>query len=867
MVEGARLESVFRGNSNVGSNPTLSATIKSISYGRSGTNQFHGGLFDFVRNSRLDAKNYFDKSKPAFRMNQFGGTFGGPLSWSKQPSTFFFADYQGTRLAQGLTYISTVPTAAERAGNFSGFLTVYDPTTQLQTASGAYSRSPLPGNAIPAGLLDRVGAKLMNLYPLQNIAGTSNNYLYSPLRTDNGDEFDIKLDHRFSSNDNGFARYSRARDNVYQPGTLPAPAVGGAISGLTRQPSEQAVLSENHIFSPTVVNSARAGFSRIAVTSTDANAGQALATDLGIPGSNVAGNPLTDGLPRITVTGASSLGSFGNLPALIVSNNFQYDDSISLTRGRHTIQVGAEVQRRQYNVFQTANLRGTLNFTTAYSSNPGLSAASGLGLADLLLGRAASGSLQFLDGTRGLRQTEIAGFFQDDFRATKKLTLNLGVRYENYLGWPWTEVDNRLYVFTSPTGVTQAGTNGVPRSGVYGNNLNFVPRIGAAYQVGSKTVIRAAYGIFFSAPQVPIALDATANPPEMISTAFTNNQYDFADARPLSQGFSHPATGAVAGSALYHVDPHASLPYTEQWNFTLQHQVTPSTLLSAAYVGTKGTHLLAQNDINQPVPGATAIASRRPYPAFQSIVDNETIDTSSYHALQLTGERRLSKNLSFQLTYTWSHALDYASSNPGTGGALFVDSYDHRIDRGNADFNLPQRFVGSFVYQLPFHATGFRKHVVEGWELNGILSLYSGLPFSVQAASNTLNIGTGSRAEYIGPGDGSLPAGERTVQRWFNPAAFSTPPLQQFGNVGRNTLQGPATRQLDFSAFKTFSLHESKQNLQLRAEAFNLSNTPQLNTPNATIGAAGAGSITSAGSPFTFQRLSREVQLALKFNF
>jgi hypothetical protein len=834
---------------------------------KSGTGQFHGEAFSFVRNSTLDSRNFFDTSKPAFRMNQFGATLGGPLGRSKQPDTFFFVDYQGTHLAQGLTYISTVPTAAERAGNFAGFLPVFDPTTQVQTASGGYSRSPFPGNTIPAAQIDGVGSKVLNLYPLQNLPGTSNNYLFSPLRTDNGNEFDIKIDHRFSSYDNGFVRYSFGHDSVYQPGSLPAPAVGGGISGLTAQPAQQTVLSENHIFSSTLVNSARFGFSRIASTSTDANAGQALATELGIPGSNVAGNPFTDGLPRITVTGASALGSYGNLPALIVSNNFQYDDSISLTRGRHTIQVGAEVQRRQYNVYQTANLRGTLNFSTIYSANPASTAASGLGLADLLLGRAASGSLQYLDGPRGLRQTELAAFVQDDYRASTKLTINFGIRYENYIGWPWTEVDNRLYVFSSPTGVTQAGTNGIPRSGVYPNNHNFAPRIGAAYQVGAKTVVRAAYGIFFSAPQVPIANDATANPPELVSTAFTNNQYDFPDATPLSQGFSHPATGAVAGSALYLVNPHASLPYTQQWNVTLQHQLTPSTLLSAAYVGTEGTHLLAQNDINQPVPGATAIASRRPFPTFQSIVDSDTIDTSSYNALQVSAERRLARNLSFQLSYTWSHALDYASANPATGGALFEDSYDHRLDRGDADFNLPQRFVGSFVYQLPFRAAGFRRYLVEGWEINGILNLYSGLPFSVQSASNTLNIGTGSRAQYIGPSGGSLPSGERTVQTWFNTAAFTAPPLQQFGDAGRNTLQGPATKQLDFSAFKNFNFHENRQRLQLRAEAFNALNTPQLNTPNATIGAAGAGSITSAGSPFTFQRLSREVQLALKFYF
>ncbi len=835
---------------------------------RSGTDQFHGDGFEFLRNSELDAKNYFDKVKPPFRMNQFGGTLGGPLSWRKQPSTFFFVDYQGTRLSQGLTYLSTVPTAAERSGDFSALpQLIYDPTTQVQTAGGTYVRSPFAGNKIPASLIDPVGQNLMNLYPLPNLPGTTNNFLFAPNRTDNGNEFDVKIDRRFTDADNGFFRYSHAGDDIYQPGTLPTPAVGGGLSGLSEEPSQQAVLSENHIFSPAAVNTARAGFSRIAITSIDANAGQALATELGIPGSNVPGDPFTDGLPRITVTGASALGSFGNLPAVIVSNNFQYDDSFSLIRGRHTLQMGAEFQRRQYNLYQTANLRGTLNFTTAFSSNPAATVGTGLGLADLLLGKAASGSLQFLDGTRGLRQSEVAAFIQDDFRVNDRLTLNAGLRYEIYPGWPWTEVNNRAYVFVPPGGVEQAGTNGIPASGVYTQTHNFMPRVGLAYRFFSKTVFRAAYGIFYSAPQVPFANDITANPPELVSTAFVNNQYNFATARPASQGFSHPAVGIVPGSALYAIDPHAGLPYTQQWNGAVEHQFTPSTLLTVAYVGTKGTHLLASEDINQPVPGTTPIIQRRPYPLFQSITRAENVDTSSYNALQVTLERRLARNLSFQLAYTLSHALDYASVGPGFGGGLFTDTYDHRLDYGNADYNIPQRFVGSFVYQLPFRASGFRRYIVQGWEFNGIVSLYSGLPFTVYSASNTLNNGATSRAELLGPGNGSLPTGQRTIQEWFNVASFGAPPLLQWGNVGRNTLQGPGTKELDFSLFKNFQIREGHESLQLRAEAFNLFNTPQLNNPVSTIGAPGAGTINSAGSPFTFQRLSREVQLAAKFYF
>jgi hypothetical protein len=836
---------------------------------KSGASQFHGDLFEFLRNSDLDARNFFDQNLPGFKMNQFGGTIGGPLGSRKNPKTFFFADYQGTRTRQGLTYVSTVPTAAFRDGDFSAApQQIYDPSTQVSLPGGGYSRSQFPGNIIPPDRIDMVGQNIMNLYPVPNLPGIANNFLYDPIRWLSEDEFDGRVDRTFSDKDSGFVRYSHARDDIFQPGPLPAPAVGGVISGLSLEPSNQAVLSETHLISPTTVNSVRMGWSRIGINSTDANTGQALATAIGIPGSNVPGDPATDGLPLINITGTQALGSYGNLPAIIVSNNYQWDDDVTLVRGRHTLNIGGEFMRLQYNVFQTANLRGTLNFTTAFSSDPALTSATGLGLADLLLGKPISGSLQFLSGTRGMRQSDIAGYLQDDFKATEKLTLNLGVRYENFLGWPWVEAYTRAYAFTPPSGVAQVGTDGIPASGVHDNPTNFMPRVGVAYHVRPKTVVRAAYGIFYSAPQVPFSLDVTANPPELINTAYTNSQFNFTGATPASAGFSHPSSGTVLGSSLYALQPYTPMPYTQQWNATVQQQLTASTRLTVAYVGTAGTHLQAQANINQPVPGTTPIVERRPFPLFQSITDVENIDTSRYHALQVTAERRVTGNLNFQLAYTYSHTTDYASLDVGSGGALFTDSYNLRLDYGNADYNIPQRFVASTTYLLPFHSSGRLRPLVQGWQANGILSVYSGIPFSVLAATNTLNIGSGSRAELIGPGNGSLPSGERSVQEWFNIAAFSTPPTLQFGDAARNSLQGPPTRQLDFSAFKNFALGEgSPRSLQFRAELFNIFNTPQFNNPGVTIGAPGAGAITSAGSPYTFQRLSREVQLALKLYF
>jgi hypothetical protein len=416
-------------------------------------------------------------------------------------------------------------------------------------------------------------------------------------------------------------------------------------------------------------------------------------------------------------------------------------------------------------------------------------------LADLLLGAPVSGNLQSLDGTRGFRQSQLAFFVQDDYKVTSKLTLNLGLRYENYLGWPWEEVDNRAYAFNPANSgsVEQVGTNGIPRSGVYDNKLNFMPRIGVAYQVLPKTVFRVAYGIFYSAPQLPLAVNPAGNPPAIVSTAFTNNQYNFATASLISNGFSHPTVSSPIGSALVYIPLNTPLPQTQQWNAAIQHQLTPSTLVTIAYAGTSGTHLEASNNLNQPVPGTTPIILRRPYPLYTTINEIENTASSKYHGLQITAERRLSAGLTFQLSFSYSHALDYISTNPGAGGLSYTYSYNHKYDYGNSDFNIPRRFIASWNYVLPFKHSGPLHWAVNGWQLNGILSIYDGIPFTVLSATNTLNTGGGSHAQYVGSSNGALPSGQQSVAEWFNVSAFTTPPLLQLGDVGKNTLGGPPT--------------------------------------------------------------------------
>jgi len=863
-VEEFRVEgSVANAQFGRGGGGTINLTYKS------GGKDYHGGLYEFVRNSALDAKNFFDSPIlpiPPFRMNQFGGFAGGRVNpWSKGAKSFFFFDYQGSRIRQAQTYVDTVPISAFRSGDFSAApQRIFDPLTLTQPMAGQFVQTPFPGNMIPAGRIDPVGRNVLDVYPAANLGkGIVNNYLYNPVRRTNDNDYDLKIDHRFSDNDAAWVRYSWAKSDLTEPSFLPAPAVGNGpgVPGLNDQPVKQAVVSETHIFSPSSFNEARVGFSRLNLRAFDLNYGRNVSNEIGVPGSNVSGDILTSGLAIFNISGLTALGDNGFSPAILVSENYQWSDNFTVIRGKHTLKAGGELRRLRYNAFQSSTLRGTMSFGTNYTSNPASPNGTGLGAAEVLLGKPASGNIQYLTGTRGFRRTELAFYMQDDYRLSSRLTLNLGLRYEDYIGWPWTEVNNRLYGFVpSQQTVARVGANGVPAGGgVKGDWNNFGPRVGLAWQLLTKTVARAAYGVFYSAPQLDITRNLASNPPEFITTSFSNSQFDFAGARPASAGFDRPPAGTLAGATLNSIDPNSRTPYTQQWNVSVQRELPSFLSLTVAYVGTKGTKLESRPDINQPIPGTTAIASRRPYPVFQTILESENRDSSIYHGLQVTLERHMARTLSLLLGYTFSHAIDESSGDFNAR----MNLRNFRLDRGDADFNVQNRMIVSWTWALPFHAHGPVNLLAGGWQLNGILSMFDGLPFSVQSATNTLNIGSGTRSDRLH--DGSLPSDQRTLSRWFDITAFAAPGPQLFGNSGRNILSGPGTAQADMSLFKDFFLSSDKaRRLQFRAECFNVSNTPQFNNPAATIGTSAAGTISGAGAPLSFQRTSREIQLALK---
>lgn len=842
---------------------------------KSGTSTFHGGAFEFVRNDAFNARNYFTTGKkPALRQNDYGVTLGGPLFfWKKGDArTFFFVDYHGQRLAQGLPYTSSVPVYTLTTVNgvtgydFSAYSAkVKNPTTGALYASNFVPVADLPSNGAATG------AKILALYhqyATPNVSGTttSGNFLYIPLKTVEENAFDVKVDHKFSDRDSAFLRYSQSHSHIIQPGSLPNPLVGAVISGPAENPAYQTVISETHVITPAILNTARVGWSRFFINATNWDAGLNLPTQLGIPGVIRSGDARSDGLPSYSFSGYSTIGDNGNNPTQIGTNNYQLDDNVNWVRGKHSLDLGVEFVRLQYNMFQTNAEHGSASFTTTYTN---------LAWTDLLFDAPASGTYSYPIGTVGLRQSDLAFYVQDNYKVNARLTLNLGLRYENFLGWPWTEVNNKEYNFVpsiSTSSLIRVGTQGVPRSGAFGRNLNFAPRVGLAYRISNKTVFHGGYGLYYSAPNVTNSSGLSANVPVDDYWAFNNSTTYGAALNGIafnyaSNGFAHTQvtspSALAASTPLFAQDPHAKTPYSIQWHGAIEQQIPYSTVLKVAYVGTRGLHLDTLRDINTNPDGSTNVTTNRPYASnfVNQINLLETSQISNYNSLQVTAERR-ARNLGLLASYTYSHALDENSGSPGS----VTNPHNIRYDYGNADINIPNRFVASASYQLPFTAYGKLKNVVEGWQVNTILNFYDGLPFSV-TSSKAAGDGLTPRAQLLtGYGNGSLPSGQRTRSAWFNTAAFANFTAPNWGNSGRNSLQGPGTKTVDFSFFKNTPIRTGKT-LQLRAEFFNLFNTPQFNNPGATFGTATFGKISSAGSASTFQRLERQVQLAAKINF
>jgi hypothetical protein len=845
---------------------------------KSGTNLFHGDAFEFMRNQAMDANAFFNsgREKPHFRENQFGGTLGGPIAKDR---TFFFVDYQGTRLRNGHTDVVTVPPLDQRVGDFSkDTARIFDPLTSRANPAGAgFIRDPFPGNIIPDARISPVAKKVIALYPAPLIAGSRvSNFIGNGVQQSDTNQFDVRVDHQISTHDMVFARASVSLADHINPGSLVTVASGNfrfPSNGST--PGRGAAFGYTHIFSPRLINEFRVGFARLAWFGQVWDPAQRGADLLGIPG--VPQTSQTFGLPNFTIAGDEFLGDQGLLPVKRGKNVFNYLDNLSYTRGRHAFKTGVDVRWTQFNINQPGGPRGQFTFDGVFTRQPSAPAGTGIGAADLLLGYADTANISN-SVTIGVRIHSYSGFFMDDWKVNNRLTLNLGLRYD--VVTPPVEVENRQLTFDFSTNQVVFAKPGSYRNRAFTDVKmdSFAPRFGFAYSLTPTTVMRGGYGIFWAFED-----NGTFNPafnfPFRFNAAFPSDQINPSTAIRLDTGFpSNALTVFVPANQTLGVrDGNLRPAYVQQWNYTLEHQFR-SFLFAASYVGNKGTHLARQVQRNQPVPGPGAINDRRPIAGYGNINTVESSGKSIYHGLLVKGEKRFSSGVSFLLSYTFSKAIEDSGSpaldSTSAGSDQPQDPRNLRLDRGLSPNDVRHRFVYSYVYELP---VGRGKRylgdlpkaadlLLGGWQVNGVTSLQSGRHFTVINASDISNTGTSNpRANQLR--DYHLSSSQRTLDQFIDTSAFAFPAPYTYGNAGRNSVEGPGQVNFDFSAFKNYKLnpdargHFRPDEIQFRAEFFNILNTPQFFIPNRTFGVPQFGSITDVVNN------SRQIQFALKFLF
>ncbi|HLK67483.1 MAG TPA: carboxypeptidase regulatory-like domain-containing protein [Bryobacteraceae bacterium] len=842
---------------------------------KSGTNEIHGSAFEFLRNSQLDATPDFASSKPPFRRNQFGGTIGAPIVKNK---LFVFGDYEGFRQATpvGVDFAS-VPTPLMRQGNFSelldtsiSHLSAPIPIINLQTGA------PFPGNIIPSNLQNPVGLKYLNAYPLPNLTGKlQQNWEIERQQVQNFDNFDTRIDWSPSDRDRVFGRVSYSEANEVTSTRLPGLPAGFG-SGTQLNHDRGAAAGFTHTFTPSLLSDFRIGFQRTFFGYTPPYDNVPLSANLGIPNANTS--PLLGG--GALIGGFNSqleyTGDYG--PYLVPQNTYQAAETASWVKGNHTVKFGANIIRRQVNLFRPIAGKGFFNLN-GNGIGPG---STGYEVADILAGFVNNYQIGPPFGMVGTRTWENALFVQDDWRASRRLTVNLGLRWD-YLSFP-VEANGRQANFNLATGALQVASGG--GDPLVGNNYhNFGPRAGFAYDFAGngKTVLRGGYGIFYFLDRGGISNQLAQNPP------FSgNSQYNYSDGYRITLSGQAPlnSTNWLAATAPLPLGNFNNLNLAnpqnvnvladlmnnknsmmEQWNLQVQREVVNNTVFSIAYVGAAGHHLVDYwNENNQlfNTPNGTRL-----FPNLGSVTVEAARGNSIYHGLQTELTRRFSKGLQFTASYTFSRTIDDGGGAFGAAGPQ--DFLNLALERARADQDVRSRFVLSGVYELPFgkgrkmgaHLNRAEDAVLGGWQLNGIWTVQSGLPFGVGSPGGS----PGGRADLVGnpmisPGD---------TQAYLNINAFAGVPLNSSGvmirpgNLGRNVFSGPGINSVDLSLFKDFRLTE-RFKMEFRAESFNIANHPEYGQPNTDLNNrdphTGFGTISS-----TLQSSERQMQFALRLFF
>ena len=910
---------------------------------KAGTNGLHFAAYEFLRNNDLNANDWFanlgGQSPPPLRFNQFGGVLGGPVIlprlYNGRNKTFFFVSTELVRFVQGITYTGSVPDPVKLSGSFSGDLNasgkpivLYDPLTTRANPNGSgFIRDPFPGNIIPAGRINSVARKIATYFPASDAAGAAytgaNNYIRTDANRIQKNTYSVRLDHNFTDNTRFFTRFSYddspwARASPYGLSDPGSPGYGP--QDFTRY---NAVMEGNHVFSPTLIGTLRASFSRLSNFRGPISQGFDMST-LGFPPDLAvqAGPPAS--FPAIIITGYGVTGSIPNSAGTTAlgetgliafgMNNYALQASATKTILQHELKFGGEFRVIQFNTLQTADASTQFTFTSAFTQGPNptqSSATAGDALATFLLG--IPGGSVTPSPALAIQTKYYAGFVQDQWKISSKLTLNLGLRYE--LETPRTERYNQLtnfdYAASPPLNAPGLNLHGaLSFVGVHGvsayqarlDTNNFAPRVGFAWHATPKTVVRSGAGIFYGTNQgvggtpntfgisgFGAATNIVTSQDGVTPQTFLNNPYPQGLNRPSGSSLG---SATLLGQAITFYDRGNVTPYTIQWNFDIQRELPGAVLLDVGYVGTRGLKFPADLTLNQ-LPDADlalgdalrtqvanpfygqissgVLASKtvaqaqllRPYPQFDGVTSAvANWAASNYHSLQVKVEKRYARGFTFLASYTYSKIMDFSTgsfSGETLGGGAIQDFNNLRADYSPSSLDQTHRFIVNTVYALPFFTkqNGLIGHILGGWEVGVVGSFYSGSPLGVTSSVNGTDAqGGGQRPNW----NGQNPAlSNPSPYKWFDTSVFSTPAAYHFGNAPR-TFSGSRsdyTRAVDLSLHKNTRLTE-KLSLQIRAEAFNLSNTPIFSPPNTTFGSPAFGTVSSMANQ------ARILQLALK---
>ncbi len=849
---------------------------------KSGTNNWHGAIFEFFRNDKLDAANFFTnatrQARAPLRYNQFGGALGGPI---RRDKTFIFGDYQGTITRNAVNMLATLPPNDQRRGDFSKLLDAQGRVVPIYDPFGpSPARTQFAGNIIPTNRINPVAAKIVSLLPQPNQLDASgqprafNNYAVTRSIKADVHSFDIRLDHQFSIKSSVFARYSFQNTDAVSPSIFGLPLGGPpALAGTTAGRYQSLGVGHVYQISPTFVNEIRVGLNRQASTLVQEDYGLNLSEEFGMPGVNRS--PETSGLANMAISGLFGVGGSILTPLKVATTTWNFSDKVMLVAGRHTVKFGFDFQ---YDIGSTGYLvfgRGNYTFlnlttSTAVGAPGGNAFASFLTGAPFLVLRDA-----FPPGLVGLLSPRYGLFIQDDIKFSSRLTLNLGARYD-VMPYP-REKYNRLSNFNPSTRTMLIAGKDINKRLRETDYSNVAPRIGLAYAIGSdrKTVVRAGFGIGFVDP---IGGTSVLNSNEFNIPFYMRDnitQFPFsAPAYTLSSRLPDlviPSPDLPTGDQR-HLVPGDKNQYSQIWSLSIQHAITASTMFEVAYVGTSGNHLLMAYNINAAPPGPTAPAARRPFgPALGEIRAVSNAGHSTYHGLQSRFEKRFSKGIYFLGSYTWSKSLDNQSNgtdDSGASGQFPQDPRNQRLDRGLSSFDRTHRFVGSGVWEIPFgkgrrFGTGLPTlidGIIGGWQLSGIFVAQTGTPFTIAIPCAQINAeGNNCRPNRIRSGE--LPSDQRSIALWFDKTAFVVPSPQAYGNSGRNILRGPGYTNIDLGVSKSFQWGDTNERrLQIRCELFNALNHTNFGLPVRSMDSPAFGTINTA-TP------ARIIQLGARFLF